>query len=105
MAEGVRLKLSTARPSSAPDASMSFQRIQNVAPSAMARPVIGDVSETRLAAALPSLAPVVAVLGVMKSSASTSVHVPVVSEVASVLYWKSRRSVRAAVPRRHCSPS
>ena len=95
---------SMARPSSAPLASASFQRRQNVLPLAMDRlPIVAD-SAVRLPAALPSFAPVVAVLGVMKSSAFTSTHVPVVSEVASRLYWKSIWSVRAAVPRRHCSP-
>ena len=45
-----------------------------------------------------------AVMGELKSSASTSVQLPVASEVALRLYWKSRRSARLAVPRRHCSP-
>ena len=44
------------------------------------------------------------VVGAAKSSASTSVHVPVVRLVASRLYWKSMRSALFRVPRRHCSP-
>ena len=97
-------KSSIARPSSAPVPSASFQRRQNVAPLAMFRPLMVAASVVRLPTALPSLAPTVAVLGVTKSSALTSTQVPVVSEVASRLYWKSSWSARAAVPRRHCSP-
>src|ERR1044071_4999516 len=57
---GVREKSSTARPSSAPAASRSVQRIQNVAPFAMVSPVIVLVMAVRLAALLPSRAPAVA---------------------------------------------
>ena len=93
-----------ARPSSAPEPSASFQRRQKLAPLAMFSPLRVAASAVRLPPALPSLAPVVAVLGVAKSSALTSVQVPVVSDVASRLYWKSSWSARPAVPRRHCSP-
>jgi hypothetical protein len=83
----------------------STQRIQKLAPSAIERPPIVLVSSVRLAAALPSRAPVEPlVCGAVKSSASTSVQVPVVNDVASKLIWKSMRSGRPAVPRRHCSP-
>ena len=97
-------KSSTESPSSAPDASRSFQRTQNVPPLAIDTLLIVELSATRFAAALPSLAPVVAVTGVMKSSAFTSTHAPVVSDVALRLYWKSIWSVREALPSRHCSP-
>src|ERR1044072_7169359 len=102
---GVREKSSTARPSSAPVASTSDQRIQKVAPLGMLRPVMVELMTLRLAAALPSDAPVApVVMGGVKSSASTSVYVPVVRLVALVLYWKSQRSamVRPVAPRRHC---
>ena len=42
--------------------------------------------------------------GPEKSRAFASVQVPLVSDVALMLYWKSRRSVRPVPPRRHCSP-
>src|SRR6476619_7470517 len=59
---GVIEKSSMARPSSAPDAARSDQRIQNVLPGAIESPVIviGPMT-VRSAAALPFLAPVVAV--------------------------------------------
>jgi len=50
---GVSEKSSTASPSSAPDASVSFQRIQKVAPLATLRLLMVDDSAVRLAAALP----------------------------------------------------
>jgi hypothetical protein len=104
-APGVRQKSSTPNPSSAPAALKSFQRIQNVVPLAIACPVIVNVTAKRFAGKLPSNAPTVpAELGALKSSWSTSVHVPVVRLVASVLYWKSSRSVRPVAPSRHCSP-
>jgi hypothetical protein len=78
-------KLSTERPSSAPEASTSVQRMKKDAPLGMLRLVTVVESAVRLAAALPSFAPVVAVLGVVKSSASTSVYVPVDRSVALVL--------------------
>src|SRR6516164_713632 len=59
---GVSEKSSTARPSSAPVASKSVQRIQNVAPSAMLS-VMLELRAVRLPAALPSLAPTVVVKG------------------------------------------
>jgi len=45
-------------------------------------------------------------LGLLKSSASTWFQVPVVRDVASVLYWKSSRSAvpRFVTPARHISP-
>ena len=97
---------STAKPSSAPDALKSSQRIKNVAPLGILNPVIVALIAVRFAAALPSSAPTVPVVtGLEKSSASTSVHVPVVRVVALVLYWKSSRSgPRPEVPKRHCSP-
>src|SRR5436305_1453048 len=101
---GVREKSSTARPSSAPVASVSFQRIQKVAPLGMLKEEIVEESAVRSAAALPFLAPVVAVSGVTKFKAATPVQVPVTRSVAFVLYSKFIRSVRAAVPRRHSSP-
>src|SRR5689334_17912490 len=61
---GVSEKSSTARPSSAPLASVSFQRIQKVAPLAMLKDETVDESAVRSAAALPFLAPTVAVSGV-----------------------------------------
>ena len=57
-AAAVMVKLSTARPSSAPLALKSVQRIQNVAPLASDRPVRLLLSVWKLPAALPSLAPV-----------------------------------------------
>src|SRR5215218_4206133 len=105
---GVSEKSSTDRPSSAPVASKLFQRIQTVAPLAMPRLLIVLLIAVRLAAALPSRVPATAavLIGLMKSSGSTSVQVPVVRLVALVLYWKSMRSSRAAtvLPMRHCSP-
>src|SRR5438045_3732628 len=74
---GVREKSCTARPSSAPVASVSFQRIQKVAPLAIESELKVVESAVRSAAALPFLAPVVAVSGVTKLSAATPVHVPV----------------------------
>src|ERR1044071_645293 len=84
---GVSEKLSTARPSSAPEASRSVQRIQKVAPLAMLKPVTVELTATRLAAALPSSSPTVpAETGPVKLSAVTAVQVPVVRLVAFVLY-------------------
>src|SRR6478735_8071894 len=57
---GVRLKSSMARPSSAPVALESFQRIQNVAPAGMDRLPTEPDTAVRLAAALPSSAPALA---------------------------------------------
>ena len=101
---GVMLKSSTARPSSAPEASPSSQRMQKLAPLAIDRLPMVSLRAVRLAAALPSLAPVVAVFGVLKFSVATLVQAPVVNEVALRLYSKPRLSARAAVPRRHSSP-
>src|SRR3954465_5768460 len=101
---GVSERSSTARPSSAPVASVSFQRIQKVAPLGIDRAEIVDESAVRSAAALPFLAPVVAVSGVTKFRAATLVQVPVTRSVALVLYSKFIWSVRPAVPRRHSSP-
>src|SRR5689334_17040446 len=56
---GVSEKSSTARPSSAPVASVSFQRIQNVEPLAMLSEEIVLDSAVRSAAALPFFAPTV----------------------------------------------
>ena len=84
--------------------SKSFQRIQKVWPAGIARPAIVLDLAVRLAAELPSTAPTVVVNGVWKSSASTSVQVPVVRSVALTLYWKSIRSARLAAPSRHSSP-
>ena len=83
---GVKLKSSTASPSSAPEESVSVQRIQKVAPFAMLSPVIVLLIAVRSAAAFPFFAPVVTVSGVTKFSADTLVQVPVVKLVASVLY-------------------
>src|SRR2546423_12360347 len=63
---GVIEKSSTASPSSAPVASVSFQRIQNVAPLGILNPLMVELRAVRSAAALPFLAPVVAVSGVTK---------------------------------------
>src|SRR3954466_3854374 len=101
---GVREKSSTARPSSAPVASVSFQRIQKVAPVAMLKDETVDERAVRSAAALPFLAPAVTVSGVTKLSAATFVQVPVTRSVALRLYSKFIWSVRPAVPRRHSSP-
>src|SRR5215211_2149122 len=76
---GVSEKSSTARPSSAPDALKSTQRIQKVAPAAIDTPETWPTTDVRFARALPSSAPMVGpVVGAVKSSASTFVHVPVV---------------------------
>ena len=83
---------------------MSFQRIQKVAPLAMLEREIVEESAVRSAAALPFLAPAVAVSGVTKLRAATPVQVPVTRSVALVLYSKLIWSVRPAVPRRHSSP-
>src|SRR6185503_10714255 len=107
-AEGnaVTEKSSTERPSSAPEALKSSQRIQKLEPVGIESPVITEESAVRLPAALPSIAPTAATtLGLLKSSALTSVHVPVVRLVAFRLYWKSSRSgPRLRVPSRHSSP-
>ena len=84
---GVMLKSSTANPSSDPVASKLFQRIKNSAPLAMLKLLIVALTAVRLAAALPSNAPTVpTVKGPLKSSVSTSVHVPMVKLVAFRLY-------------------
>ena len=83
---GVSEKSSTARPSSAPEALTSVHRMQKPLPLAMARPPIWLAMAVRLAASLPSFAPVPTVFGVLKSSASTSTQVPSVRPVASRLY-------------------
>ena len=84
---------SIARPSSLLAMLKSVQRIQIVAPFGTDSPESVELTALRLPAALPSSAPAVAArLGLLKSSASTWVQVPVVSDVASVLYWKSSRS-------------
>src|ERR1043166_2387033 len=71
---GVTEKSSTARPSSAPPASKSIQRIKNVAPFGMFNDEIVAEMAVRSGAELPSLAPAVpAVSGVVKSSGFTSV--------------------------------
>ena len=101
---GVIEKSSTSRPSSAPEAFESVHRIQNVAPAGMFREEMVELIAVRLAAALPSRAPVVVVKGEVKSSVSTPVQVPLLRVVASVEYSKSILSARDAVPRRHCSP-
>src|SRR5437588_9718644 len=86
--DGVSEKSSTARPSSAPLASKSVQRIQKVAPSGMLREPIVDEMAVRSAAALPFLAPMVTVSGVVKLSAATPVQAPVLRAVAFKLYSK-----------------
>src|SRR4051794_31569802 len=101
---GVSEKSSTARPSSAPVASWSFQRIQKVAPLGMLSELIVLERAVRSAAALPFLAPAVTVSGVTKLSAATLIQVPVTRSVELRLYSKFIWSVRPAVPRRHCSP-
>jgi hypothetical protein len=53
----VREKSSTARPSSAPVASTSVQRIQKLAPLLMLKPVMVELRELRFAPALPSSGP------------------------------------------------
>jgi hypothetical protein len=70
---GVSEKSSTASPSSADEASESTQRIQNVAPFGTESPLRVVLSTVRFAAALPSFAPTVVVVGVEKSSALASV--------------------------------
>ena len=60
--------------------------------------------EVLLPAALPSFAPIPSVTGAIKSRLVTSVHVPVVSDVAFKLYWKDNLSGLDSAPRRHCSP-
>src|SRR6185436_10528820 len=97
-------KSSMPRPSSAPVASTSVQRIQKLAPFAILNPGIVELRAMRFAGALPSSAPTVGpVIGGLKSSALTSIQVPVVRLVALVLYWKSIRSAieRPVAPRRH----
>jgi hypothetical protein len=70
---GVKLKSSTASPSSEFVASVSVQRIKKVAPFAMLSPVIVLLIVVRSAAAFPFFAPVVVVSGVTKLSAATPV--------------------------------
>jgi hypothetical protein len=72
---GVRLKSSTASPSSAPEASRSVQRITKVAPFAILSPVMVLLIAVRLAAAFPSSAPAAAavLMGLVKSNALASV--------------------------------
>src|SRR5215203_6882304 len=67
---GVKEKLSTASPSSAPEAFKSFQRIQKVAPLETLRLGIAELTEVRLAAAFPSSAMALAAVftGLVKSS-------------------------------------
>jgi len=105
---GVSENSSTARPSSAPLALRSFHRIQKVAPLAIDCPPTLSLMADRFAAALPLSAPATAavLIGLTKSSALTSVQVPVVKLVALRLNWKPIRSSRAAavLPMRHCSP-
>ncbi len=101
---GVIEKSSTPRPSSAPEAFVSVQRIQNVAPFAIESAGTDELIAVRFAAAFPSLAPTVAVTGVTKFSAATPVQAPVTRSVALRLYSKLIWSVRAAVPSLHCSP-
>ena len=82
-----RLKSSTDSPSSDPVPLKSFQRIQNVDPSAIDNPVIVELMAVLLGEELPSYAPTVPVVtGAVKSKASASFHVPVVRLVALVLY-------------------
>ncbi len=104
-------KSSTARPSSAPEALKSFQRMQNTPPLAMLRLPMVALTAVRFAAPLPSSAPaaVLVLIGLVKSSVLTSVQVPVAVRLGLpglVLIWKSRRSSRAAavLAMRHCSP-
>ena len=102
---GVIAKSSTATPSSAPVAFKSVQRMKKVVPLVILKPLIVLLMLVRFAEALPSSAPgEPAVTGLVKSRVLSSVYVPLVRLVASVLSWKSRRSVRPAVPNRHCSP-
>ena len=79
-------KSSMESPSSAPVASASFQRSQNRPLFAMFKPVMIAVFTVRLAAAFPSLAPVLVVEGEIKSRLLLSVQVPVYKEVAFMLY-------------------
>src|SRR3954453_10017367 len=80
-------KLSIARPSSAPVASTSVQRMKNVAPFGIDNPVMVEEIAVRLPAALPSSAPAVpAVTGGLKSRAFASRYVPVDKSVALTLY-------------------
>src|SRR4051794_34436390 len=64
---GVSEKSSMARPSSAPVASSSAQRIQNSAPAGIDSDEIVALSTVLSAAALPFFAPAVTVSGVTKS--------------------------------------
>ena len=89
---GVTLTSSTASPSSAPVALKSCQRNLIVDPGGTERPVMTAERAARFAVELPSSAPMADVTGDSKSSASTFVQVPVSSDVASRLYWKSSRS-------------
>ena len=85
---GVTEISSIASPSSAPEASVSVQRIKKLAPFGMLKPVMVELRAVRSPAALPFFAPIVAVSGVMKLSAATPVYVPVERSVASVLISK-----------------
>src|SRR3954469_16829486 len=84
---GVSEKSSTDRPSSAPVASVSVQRMKNVAPFGIDTVIVVERA-VRSAAALPFFAPAVTVSGVTKLSAGTPVYVPVERSVAFVLYSK-----------------
>ena len=65
---GVSEKSSIAKPSSLPEMSESFQRIQNVAPLAIASVGITKLTDVRFCVALPSNAPtVVLMLALLKS--------------------------------------
>src|SRR5262249_516404 len=85
---GVSEKSSTPSPSSELGALKSSQRMKNVAPLAILRPVIAKLMVARLAAALPSNAPALeaVLIGLVKSRELTSFHVPVIRLVASTLY-------------------
>ena len=67
---------------------MSVQRIQTVAPFGIESPEMLALNAVCEAAALPFLAPTVAVSGVTTFSPGTFVHVPLVGSVAFVLYAK-----------------
>src|SRR5436305_12328438 len=81
---GVSEKSSTARPSSAPVASVSVQRMKKEAPFGIVRPVIVVERAVRSAAALPFFAPAVTVPGVTKFSVATPVYAPGEGAVAVV---------------------
>src|SRR5690349_4525258 len=99
---GPKRTSSMASASSAPLAFNSLQRTHSFAPGATENPVTVPDSDAKLPGALPSRMPTAPADGGVTSSAGKFVHVPVASDVASVLYANTSLSA-AASPRRQIS--